>query len=557
MVDERNEAPMTHDKDIDVRRRSALLGSVGAAALATFGLPAAAAAGSTKGEIDTHIELVAESGRVQINAGSPTRVWRYRAKLLRGEADALQAMDGGYLGPIIRARQGQRIRIDLVNALPESTIVHWHGLHVPEDMDGHPRFAIAPGARFVYEFTVKNRAGTYWFHPHPHGRTGKQVYAGLAGLFIVSDPQEAVLDLPGGAQELLLVIQDRNFDADNQFVYVGGAAGSAGRRGGGGMMGGRRMGGGMGSGMMGGGMGPMMSGMMGVLGDHILINGSMPSRREVPRRAHRLRVLNGSNTRTLKLAWSDHTPLTVIGSDGGLLAAPLQRDYVMLAPAERVELWVDFAAWQAGAEPMLASQAFDGGINMGGMMGGANALGDGAAFDVQPFKIAAGPTRSKTLPSTLSAIGAPQPQRAVNQQRPKVFEPTMGMMVWGINGASFDMLGASDYETVQLGTEEIWEFRNDGRGSMMGMVMPHSMHVHGLQFRILSRSVAGAFAGDYESVSKGFVDTGWKDTVLVMPGERVRILLRFEDYPGLFLYHCHMLEHEDAGLMRNYLVRAA
>ena len=133
----------------------------------------------------------------------------------------------------------------------------------------------------------------------------------------------------------------------------------------------------------------------------------------------------------------------------------------------------------------------------------------------------------------------------------------MGMMVWGINGASFDMLGASDYETVELGTEEVWEFRNEGRGSMMGMVMPHSMHVHGLQFRILSRSVSSAFAGNYESVSKGFVDTGWKDTVLVMPGERVRILLRFEDYPGLFLYHCHMLEREDLGLMRNYLVRAA
>jgi FtsP/CotA-like multicopper oxidase with cupredoxin domain len=282
----------------------------------------------------------------------------------------------------------------------------------------------------------------------------------------------------------------------------------------------------------------------------------MPSRREVTRRAHRVRVLNGSNTRTLKLAWSDHAPLTVIGSDGGLLPAPLQRDYVMLAPAERVELWVDFAAWQGGAEPMLVSQAFDGGIDMSGMMGGANALADGEAFDIQPFKIAAGAAKTATLPSTLSAIGAPQPQRAVNHQRPKLFEPTMGIMVWGINGASFDMLGASDYETVKLGTEEIWEFRNDGRGSMMGMVMPHSMHVHGLQFRILSRSVADTFAGNYESVSKGFVDTGWKDTVLVMPGERVRILLRFADYPGLFLYRCHMLEHEDTGLMRNYRVQA-
>ena len=133
----------------------------------------------------------------------------------------------------------------------------------------------------------------------------------------------------------------------------------------------------------------------------------------------------------------------------------------------------------------------------------------------------------------------------------------MGMMVWGINGASFDMLGASELETVKLGTQEVWEFRNDGRGSMMGMVMPHSMHVHGLQFRVIGRSVSRQFADDYDSVKAGLVDEGWKDTVLVMPGERVRILLRFEDHPGLFLYHCHMLEHEDTGLMRNYLVRAA
>lgn len=371
---------MTQKHSVDVHRRSALLGSAGAAALATLGLPVGASAGSAKGDVDTHIELVAEPGRVQIIAGSPTRVWHYRDKLLRGDAGALEVIEGGYLGPVIRARQGQRIRIDLVNALPESTIVHWHGLHVPEDMDGHPRFAIAPGARFVYEFTVKNRAGTYWFHPHPHGRTGKQVYAGLAGLFIVSDLEEAALGLPGGEQELVLVIQDRSIDADNKFVYVGSA--SSGRPGRGGIMG--------------GGMGPMTSGMMGVLGDRILVNGAVPSRREVEQRAHRVRVLNGSNTRTLKLAWSDRTPLTVIGSDGGLLAAPLQRDYVMLAPAERVELWVDFGSWPAGATPMLASLAFDGGINAGGMMGSVTPLADGAPFDIQPLTVAAGPAKAST-----------------------------------------------------------------------------------------------------------------------------------------------------------------
>lgn len=532
------------------RRRHMLLGCAGAAA--ALGLPALAARGDeaqrAADHVDVHLELRAVADQIAIRPGEPTRVWRYRAKLLRGASSALDVPADTYLGPIVRVQRGQRIRIDLINELPEPTVIHWHGLHVPHDMDGHPRFAVAPGQRYVYEFTVSNRAGTYWFHPHPHGRTGAQVYAGLAGLFLVGDEEEAALGLPGGAQDVPLIIQDRNFDTDNQFVYPGGGAGAMPRR----------RGGMMGEGMMGGGMGSMMAGMMGVLGDRILVNGSVQPGREVERRAYRLRLLNASNTRTLKLAWDDGTPLTVIGSDGGLLAAPLRRAYVMLAPAERVELWVDFGGWPPGAEPTLRSLAFDSGVNMGGMMGGMmggnGSLADGAAFDVHRFKVGSGDAKGESLPQRLTSIDAPQPRVAVNRDRPKVFEPTMGMMAWGINGRGFDMLGASELETVKLGTHEIWEFRNEGRGSMMAM--PHSMHVHGLQFRIIGRSVSNRFSAAYDTVRAGFVDEGWKDTVLVMPGERVRILLGFADHPGLFLYHCHMLEHEDTGLMRNYLVEA-
>ncbi|MEO8123931.1 MAG: multicopper oxidase domain-containing protein [Burkholderiales bacterium] len=543
------------------QRRRLLLGSVGAATAATLGLPAAA-----DDAIDLHIELHAEPAEVQLRAGAATRVWRLRGKLLRGAPQAMQLSAGGYLGPIIRVHRGQRLRIDLFNALPESTIVHWHGLHVPEAVDGHPRFAIGPGEQFRYEFSVENRAGSYWFHPHPHGRTGKQIYAGMAGLFLVSDDEESALGLPGGEQDLPLVIQDRNFDDDNQFVYLGDeSAAPSGTRhgmmGGRGGMGGGMMGGGMGGGMMGGGgMGSMMERMMGVLGNYILVNGQLQASRAVEPRAYRLRLLNASNTRTLKLAWSDGTPLTVIATGGGLLAAPLQRDYVMLPPADRIELWVDFAKWAPGRAPVLRSLAFDAGMSMGSMgmggrMGAGATLADGAAFDIQRFDIGAGKAHADVLPATLSRIDPPQPQRAVNAGKPKVFEITMGMMKWGINGASFEMLGVSTLETVKLGTLELWEFSNDGGGSMMGMVMAHSMHVHGLQFRVISREVSRRFANDYASVEAGHVDAGWKDTVLVMPGERVRILLHFTDYPGLFLYHCHMLEHEDSGLMRNYLVK--
>lgn len=528
-------------------RRQVLIRSVTAATAASLGLPAWRAAAGAGAGVDIHIELHAVPDQVAIRPGAPTRVWRYRGRLLRGAAGAL---DTSMLAPVIRVRRGQRVRIDLVNGLPEPTIIHWHGLHVPDDMDGHPRFAVAPGARYLYEFTVVDRAGSYWFHAHPHGRTGKQVYSGLAGLFLVSDEEEAGFGLPAGAQDIPLVLQDRNFDNENQFVYLDEDQGAA--RDGGGPMGGGMMG----PGMMRGGMRSMMASMMGVLGDQILVNARPNASLDVDRRAHRLRLLNASNTRMYKLAWDDRSPLTVIGTDGGLLGAPVQRDYVMLAPAERVDLWVDFSRWPAGTERVLRSLAFEGGMNMDGMMAGSGGLADGAPFVVHRFRVRESSAGIAKLPRRLTPIPPPQPRLAVNFGNPKVFEITMGMMTWGINGAGFDMLGASALETVKLGTHEIWEFRNDGRNSMMGMVMPHSMHVHGLQFRVLERSVSRKFAAEYDTVKDGLVDEGWKDTVLVMPGERVRLLLRFADYPGLYLYHCHMLEHEDSGLMRNYLVKA-
>jgi len=514
------------------------------------------------------MELHAVQEEVALRPGTPTRVWRYRGKVLRGDASTLEASDATYLGPLIRVRRGQRVRIDLVNELPEPTIVHWHGLHVPDTMDGHPRFAIAPGQRYVYEFTVLNQAGSYWFHPHPHGRTGAQVYFGLAGLFLVSDDEEAALGLPSGRYDIPLVLQDRSFDGNNQFVYLGlgltdGASTDSldrppmmgGGMMGGGMMGGGMMGGGMmGRGMMRGGRGSMMARMMGVLGDDILVNGRSRASLSVEQRPYRLRLLNGSNTRTYKLAWHDGSPLIVIGSDGGLLTAPVRRDYVMLAPAERVDLWVDFARWPGGSEPSLQSLAFDGAMNM---MMGRGSLPDGAPFQVLALRVEGGSQGSHEAapPARLSGMAPPDPGVAVNFDRPKIFELTMGMMAWGINGQSFEMLEASPYETVKLGTHELWEFRNDATSGMMGMTMPHSMHVHGVQFRVVERSVSGRFARDDERAKAGFVDEGWKDTVLVLPGERVRILVRFADYPGLFLYHCHMLEHEDGGMMRNYRVR--
>ena len=309
---------------------------------------------------DLDLVLKATTREVAILPDAMTKVWNYEGSVVTGDPAAVQAIPGSYLGPIIRVSKGQKVRITLQNDLPtgQETIIHWHGLRVPAAMDGHPRDAIAPGAQFVYEFEVTDRAGTYWFHPHPHGLTASQVIQGLAGLFIVTDDDESKVALPGGDYDIPLVLQDRAFDTDNQFVYSL----------------------------------DMMTGMMGFLGDRILVNGQADLTLPVATRAYRFRILNGSNSRIYKLAWSDGTPLTIIGTDAGLLAAPIVRDYAMLAPGERLELWADFSARKVGDDLKLVSQAFTGaegivpasGGSMGGMMGGGMMGGMMSAMNGAP-----------------------------------------------------------------------------------------------------------------------------------------------------------------------------
>ncbi|WP_238361356.1 multicopper oxidase family protein [Burkholderia thailandensis] len=304
-------------------------------------------------------------------------------------------------------------------------------------------------------------------------------------------------------------------------------------------------------GTSGGGMSDMMERMMGFLGDRILVNGQPDYVLPVATRAYRLRLLNGSNSRIYKLARRDGVPLTVIGTDGGLLGQPLKRRYVTLAPAERVDLWIDFGDQPLGTGIALDSLPFDGDAAMGGMMGGL-ALPMGTRFPVMKFRVARREQAHDRLPPKFTPLPAIRVQDAVNATQPRTFGITMGMMTWGINGRRFEMDGVTASETVRADTTEIWAFRNDE--SMM--LMAHAMHVHGVQFRVVERWVATDLAAARATLSGGYVDEGWKDTVLVMPGERVRVLIHFGDYRGLFLYHCHMLEHEDTGLMRNYLVRS-
>ena len=473
------------------------------------------------------VDLTAGRVTLPIFSGTETPVWRYQPSIREGSAESIQELSGSYLGPIFRVKTGQRIQVRLKNDLPDPTIIHWHGLLIPEEMDGHPRYAIAPGATYDYDFQVINRAGMYWFHPHPHQLTAPQVYYGLAGLFIVSDDEEAALGLPAGEYDLPLVIQDRTFDSQNQMVYLANG---------------------------------MMDSMIGFLGDTILVNGAPNVSMDVKASAYRLRLLNGSNSRIYKLAWQDGTPLTVIATDGGLLEAPVTRDYITLAPGERVEVWADFSGLTTGSEVSLVSLPFSGFSSGGGMMmGGGSSLSNGASFDILRLKIGEKGEDVIPLPSRLSTIERHDVKDAVNQNNPRSFTLAMQGMVHTINNRLFEMDAVARDEIVQLGDLEIWEFANlEGGGGGMGMMnmeMPHPMHIHGVQFQVLSRQLAQGNASVYKDLSAGFVDDGWKDTVLVMPGEKVQVLVRFENYAGTFLYHCHNLEHEDAGMMRNYEVQ--
>lgn len=458
---------------------------------------------------DAEISIAATDRRMQILPGTQTRVYNYEGKLLSGSGVTVQTIPDSYLGPILRVKSGTKLRIFFKNNLIEDSIIHPHGLRVPEECDGHPMQAIGPGQTKVYEFEMVDRAGPYWFHPHPHMRTAEQVMMGLAGLMYVSDPEEEIA-VPGastGANDIPVVIQDRSFDRNNQIFYQ-----------------------------------PNM--MWGFLGDRILVNGKLNAALSLEPRAYRLRLLNGSNARTYKLAWSNNMPLNVIGTDGGLLPAAVSRKYVMLMPGERVDMWADFSSL-AGRHVILQSLAFQagGGMGMRGMGGTAN----GAAFDILTVNVARKATTRPVLGSLPALTARYDASNVPNYNAPRPFVISMGhMMTWLINGRVFEMESVAEDEKVNRDETIAWEWINNSS-------IPHPMHIHNVQFQVLQRT-APSFNSGYNTVKDGFIDNGWKDTVLVWPGERVKIAMKFGPHAGMYMYHCHILEHEDMTMMRNLMV---
>lgn len=503
---------------------------------------------------DVELDFTAKLARVEIlNQGPATAVQKFFGTVRKGPANSLVQLPNNYLGPILNLQQGQKVRVYFTNQLSEATIIHWHGLHVPQSSDGHPMYTIAPGEQYVYEFEVRNPAGTSFYHSHAHNLTAEQVYRGLSGLIVVRDAEEAKLDLPDGDYDLPLVIQDRSFDNRNQLRYVHG----------------------------------MPQRMMGFLGDTILVNGKPNAGFQVKSRAYRFRALNGSNSRIYKLGWDDGTPLTAIATDAGLLARPETRPYLMLAPGERIDLWLDFSGRAVGSKLTLYSLPYRGAMpamyermGHGGMMHGG--IHQGAKFPIAVFEVTEKVSDSPKLPEKLVPFRRLTAADTDNADSPLPIALSMQPMRPLLNGMSFAMDRVVEAEKVPLGSiKKIRIFHDHSRGGhrggmgMMGgmrhggdadpnpehdmggmggamMNMAHPIHLHGQQYQILSRHAADT--DGYASIKDGFIDSGWKDTVLVMPGEVVEIAKPFQDYKGLFLYHCHNLEHEDLGMMRQFYV---
>lgn len=427
---------------------------------------------------------------VSLNTGLST------GQLVKGNTSATYSYGKGILGPTIKAQKGATVNVSLQNNLTEETNIHWHGLILPENMDGHPKDTAAPGESLEYVLPVHQRAGTYWYHPHPHGSTARQVFMGLAGMFIVNDDEEAALDLPSGEYEVPLIIQDKRFEGSN-LDYS-----------------------------------PTADEIMsGYLGEHILVNGIHAPFLEVASGGYRFRILNGSTARVYNLALSGGLQFHIIGSDGGLLEKPETVSEILVGPGERIDVLVDFSNLAVGQEVYLVSNRFSR-YNVQGRQ----------SFKVMKFKInrlSSGPFK---LPGLLSNIGFLHDDAAI---RTRTFDIS-AMGAGGHGGAGGHSINGKVYdidrvdETVQAGSTEIWEFDNVSGDEI------HPMHIHGVQFQVMQR-----IGGRNRIIAS---EKGWKDTVLVMPGEKVKVIMTFPQYTGVFVFHCHNLEHEDDGMMLNYRI---
>lgn len=431
---------------------------------------------------------------------------------------------GSFPGPTIEATTGQPIEVKYINNLPAGThyldvdtcahgpdywgssprtVPHLHGGHVPARFDGQPEYDFLPGAFDTYEYPNNQSPATLWYHDHALGITRLNVYMGLAGFYLLRDSFEAGLGLPSGEFEIPLVVQDRQFNPDGSLYYP-----------------------------------PALQDHF--YGDKVLVNGKVWPYLNVKQGKYRFRMLNGSSARVYNMRLENPAnpgqliPFNLIGTDGGLIDAPLPLNNFSMAPAERFDVVIDFSGFAPGTQIILR--------NDNGTM---PLLPNIMKFVVLPNGGFAGP-----LPAALRAVTSiPEAQAAGTRhfrltRRTDTCTPGQ-WVVESLDGPNGTVIGGQWDDITEypvLGDTEIWEFENNTD-------MMHPMHVHLVQFQVLDK--IDRFTGQPIPLEPSEINT-WKDTVQVPRFSKVRVIMRFEDYPGKFAYHCHILDHEDHEMMRQF-----
>jgi spore coat protein A len=480
-------------------------------------LPPAATAVATSASGGVEYRLTMKETKQKLHRDlPPTTVWGYDD----GTHGPL------YPGPTFEARVGTPVTVTWANDLRDAqgalrkshflpvdpcphgahgdaprTVVHLHGGHVPSGFDGQPELTLLPGEETTYRYPNQQNAATLWYHDHALGITRLNVTMGLSGFYLLRDDAEDALGLPSGAHEVPLQLQDRSFRPDGSFKYPA-------------------------------------TWEEHFFGDTVLVNGKVWPYLQVARGRYRFRMLNGSGSRTYALSLRPSAPMVQIGSDGGLLPAGVDKTNIIISPGERADVLIDFGAADAGAEFLLVNQAVS-----------PYPFGDNEHLVTRVMKFVVKPEAGHVAPTpaVLRPADDLDPSTATTT-RDFVLERSdegCGGGSWRING-----LGWHDVtERPRLGTTEIWRFVNKSGVS-------HPMHLHLAMFKILDRQ-AFTMVGDQVTPMMAPVPAdpgqrGWKDTVRVDPFEIVRVVTRFEDYAGRFPYHCHILEHEDHEMMRQF-----
>ncbi|GAA3002438.1 multicopper oxidase family protein [Kitasatospora sp. NPDC127116] len=401
-------------------------------------------------------------------------------ELVPGVRTSCLTYGGSFVGPTIRAREGRRVLVTYRNRLPEAVNVHLHGGHVPADSDGHPMQLIDPGGERRYEYPNRQPGATLWYHDHSHHAEAEHVYRGLHAFYLIEGEDERRHDLPRDEYDVPIAIRDAEFDAAGQLVH-----GDPAKR------------------------------------NVILVNGRSKPYFPVAARKYRLRLLNSSTLRFLKLNFGS-LPVLQIGSDGGLLPAPVDRtgtDFP-LAAGERVDLVVDFSGLAVGSRAALTNQG--------------QYTGDDRIEPVLQFAVDRRARDRSGVPAVLRPL--PElPPATVHRELTLSFDLN-GTPTGLVNGLPFDPDRVD--QRVRRGATEIWTVTNGDSATKYGPIQ-HSFHLHLAQFRVLDRDGRPPLPGD----------AGLKDTVPLPPGTSVRVQATFTDYLGRYMYHCHMLEHSSAGMM--------